>query len=55
MLLTNRNEEQEMSNNGTAYFILKGSILLGTTRSLTAVLELILRVFIPNAEVLFYH
>lgn len=55
MLLKNRNEEQEMSSDGTAYFILKGSILLGTTRSLTAVLKLILRIFIPNAEVHFYH
>jgi hypothetical protein len=48
-------DAQEMSANNYTYFIIKGSILLGIVLSLSSVLELILRLVVPNIEVPFYH
>ncbi|NRF37758.1 hypothetical protein [Pedobacter foliorum] len=46
---------QEMSANNYTYFIIKGSILIGIVLSLSSVLELLLRLVVPNIEVPFYH
>lgn len=48
-------EYEEMEDDNYSYFVLKGAILIGIILSLSSVLSLILRMFIPNVEIPFYH
>lgn len=48
-------ESEEMDEDNFGYFTLRGVMLIGIVFSLSSVLTLILRTFIPNAEIPFYH
>ncbi len=48
-------EHQEMEDDNFSYFIIKAAMLLGVIFSLSFLLSLVLRTFIPNVEIPFYH
>lgn len=49
------NEIEEMEEDNYGYFIIKGVIFLSIIFSLSPVLSLLLRTFIPNIQIPFYH
>ncbi|KQB99955.1 hypothetical protein [Pedobacter sp. Hv1] len=48
-------ENEEMDDDNFSYFIIKGIMLFAIIFSLSSILSLILRLFIPNIETPFYH
>jgi hypothetical protein len=49
-----RNYANEVENNNSAFFLLKGVLFIGLIYSLMPVFEVVLRAFFPNLEVPFY-
>jgi hypothetical protein len=54
-ILGNRNEVNEIESDHYSYFLIKGGILLGLVICLSIVFEILLRSFLPNVELPFYH
>ena len=50
-----RNDENEMENDNYVYFIIKGIMLICFLLGLLPIFENLLRAFLPNIEIPFYH
>jgi hypothetical protein len=50
-----RKDIHEIENNNLSYFLIKGILVIGFTLCLLPVFEIILRTFVPNVQIPFYH
>ncbi|MBS1750379.1 MAG: hypothetical protein JST63_10785 [Bacteroidetes bacterium] len=55
LIMGKRNYVKEIETNNYSYFLVKGIILIGFTICLLPVFEIILREFMPNIQIPFYH
>lgn len=54
-ILGKRKDQNEMDTDNVSYFLIKGALVIGFTICLLPVFEIILRTFMPNVEIPFYH
>lgn len=54
-ILGNRKDQNEMEADNTSYFLIKGVMIIGFLYCLLPVFETILRYFMPNVQIPFYH
>jgi len=50
-----KNEQEEMGLDNVHYFLIRGITTIGLTFSLSTILEIILRIFMPNIQIPLYH
>lgn len=50
-----RNDLNELESDNSSYFLIKGVLIIGFILCLLPVFEIILRTFIPNIQIPFYH
>jgi hypothetical protein len=55
LVVGKRNEVKEIETDNFSYFIVRGILLIGFTVCLLPVFENILRAFMPNVQIPFYH
>jgi hypothetical protein len=55
IVMGKRNEVKEIETDNYSYFLVKGTLLIGFTSCLLPVFEIILRAFMPNIQIPFYH
>jgi len=53
--LGNRKDQNEIESDNVSYFLIKGVLLIGFILCLLPVFEIILRAFMPNVQIPFYH
>ena len=51
----NRNAVNEMEADSYAYFLIKGALVIGFILCLSPIFETLLRAFMPNVQLPFYH
>lgn len=54
-ILGNRKDQNEIEANNVSYFLIKGVLIIGFIFCLLPVFEIILRTFMPNVQIPFYH
>lgn len=54
-ILGNRKDQNEIEADNVSYFLIKGVLIIGFISCLLPVLEIILRTFMPNVQIPFYH
>lgn len=50
-----RNDENEIESDNVSYFLIKGILIIGFNVCLLPVFEILLRTFMPNVQIPFYH
>ncbi|WP_199140005.1 hypothetical protein [Pedobacter sp. ASV12] len=55
LILFKTNENEEMEDDHVGYFIIKSAMLIGMVFSLSDVISLLLRTFIPAIQIPYYH
>lgn len=54
-ILGNRKDQNEIEADNVSYFLIKGVLIIGFILCLLPVFEIILRTFMPNVQIPFYH
>lgn len=54
-IVGNRKDQNEIEADNVSYFLIKGVLIIGFILCLSSVYEIILRTFMPNAQIPFYH
>ncbi|MBS0646256.1 MAG: hypothetical protein JSR97_06660 [Verrucomicrobia bacterium] len=54
-ILGNRKDQNEIETDNVSYFLIKGILIIGFMFCLLPVFEIILRTFMPNVQIPFYH
>ncbi|HSC54177.1 MAG TPA: hypothetical protein VLC98_11165 [Phnomibacter sp.] len=54
-ILGTRKDQNEIEANNVSYFLIKGVLIIGFILCLLPVFEIILRIFMPNVQMPFYH
>jgi len=54
-ILGNRKDQNEIEADNVSYFLIKGVLIIGFILCLLPVFEIILRTFMPNVQMPFYH